>query len=318
MQLSPLSKTFHEIAKDAHDAFPQQLDKLVVVATSTMKPVYISPEIADQLSQNTAAIGKAIRKHKRYMARNKGVAGLSDRCDLAGVPVFVIAMNGKFDNVFFWRRENKVQAISVMNHEIGHQVLRNGYADNDNLAECAADAFSMLLHIRRYGLNTDYEKNRCGDRAGILILQQDPDHYTAEATQRAIEIAHEMGNDFFKLSLREIAKIAADIADETYLDDKRLRRLIRAFQPVKATYDKLNASPSLSEIFQYNRLISREVLAVMEKHRYARDIIRAGRWFLSVPPFLAEANKENPGWQEEFRTAKSPRKRRTAAPKARR
>ena len=52
-----LAKTFHETAAAAHDAFPKELKTLVLLLLpASDTPVYVSPEVADQLTKSTAAV----------------------------------------------------------------------------------------------------------------------------------------------------------------------------------------------------------------------------------------------------------------------
>ena len=167
-----LEQTFNETAAAAYKAFPQQLARLVVLLVpDTDKPVYVSPEVAGQLTQSTAAIGDAVARATRYM-RDRSWAAYAERDHrLAGTRVNLIALDHEKTAGFFSARYTKeMKLIFTLDHEIGHHIMRNGFpvgGVSPQEAESAADAFAMLRHIQRFGKNTDQAGNICESVAAL-------------------------------------------------------------------------------------------------------------------------------------------------------
>jgi len=290
---------FNEIAKEAHDAFPDELERFVVFLTSTTrKPVYVSPEIAEKLGKGMAGIKNALKSCKKYIRKNRNVLGFAQEGELSGKTVRIITLNGEINAIFSRGHKKKMAAIFVMDHEIGHHIIRNGFSSTPggtpNLAESAADAYAMLRHIQRFGKNTHYARNHGADGILNLHLKSDTAHYTADAVQRAIEVADEMGDNFFKLSLQQTAKLAADIADDYHLDDETLKKICTVFLPVQQRHYKILCGLNIYNALRYEKIMCGEILSIMAKHPNEPDILKAGRRLLDSPQFAKAAAKANP------------------------
>jgi hypothetical protein len=266
-----LAHSFNETAAAAYAAFPKELKRLVVVLG---RPVFISPKVAGKLTKDTAAIREALAEIKSEMYDTH------------------VALDG--ENITASARLTKrMKALYALDHEIGHHILKNGFPalfdGSGHLAESAADVFATLRHIQRFGKNTGLAENSRNRAAAAAVLFADTDHYTTDAVERALKFADEMGEGFFKLSLRETAEHAAKIADECALDNKTLKRISDAFQPV-ATYcaahigDAWEISAKLNaEDKEAYAIFCRQTLAVMKKYHNDPAVVKAGERFLSRP-----------------------------------
>jgi hypothetical protein len=288
-----LAHIFHATAAAAHEEFPRELERLVVLLVPhTNKPVYVSPAVAKELTKSVSVIRQVVRSLTEAM-HDQNASGLAQaNFDFACADVNLIALDG--ENVLsFGRFTKKMQALYALDHEIGHHILRNGFPSvfkgSPHLAESAADAFAVLRHIQRFRKNTDQIGFKAARAAASLVLFGDAEHYTANAVQRAVEVAADKGKDFFTLSLRETAELAAQIADDTHLDNRRLKKLTDAYQPV-ADY----CAAHIGDAWEVNgRLnagdeaalaaVCRRTLAVMRKRKNDADILKAGKQFLSLP-----------------------------------
>ena len=118
-------------------------------------------------------------------------------------------------------------------HEIGHNVVKNGFSLDTHSAECAADAYTALRHIQIFGNNrTDFFKYY-GNRASTIVLGISPIHYTNNVTQKIKQLSKEI--DISKLSLPKTAKLAEKIALENKLDKKTLQKISKAFLRIDIT-----------------------------------------------------------------------------------
>ena len=114
-----LAQTFNETASAAYEAFPKKLKKLVILLTpSADTPVYVSPEVANQLTKDTAAI-KADVKNLANVMRFFNFVGMADKnYSLAGTPVNLIALDSKTARGLFSRRYTKAMLIIFLDRKI--------------------------------------------------------------------------------------------------------------------------------------------------------------------------------------------------------
>ena len=69
-----LREELSKLAAEAHAAFPQRFEKLVVATTNSYKTVFVAPKIANHLTNNTAIVEKALKeKIKEMQACNSKV-----------------------------------------------------------------------------------------------------------------------------------------------------------------------------------------------------------------------------------------------------
>jgi hypothetical protein len=294
-----LAQEFNDTAAAAYAAFPEQLARLVILLTpDTDTPVYVSPQVADELTKSTAEIREAVAKYTGVLKANNA-SGLAEyKASLAGTPVNLIALDSKnIMGIFTERFTKEMRAIFNLDHEIGHHIIRNGTPSLEkgvtlHKSECAADAFAMLRHIQRYGKNTDRAGNRSENIAYCITLLSDMVHYTSAALQQAFEVADKMGDDFFKLSLHETAELAATIADDTALVGVTLKKIAEAYLPV-ANYCKANMGNGQeivrklydADATEAHTILCQGVVSVMANPANSNDpdIFNAGKRFLSAP-----------------------------------
>ena len=298
-----LAQKFNEIATEAYEAFPEELGKLVVLLTpSSDMPVYVSPEIADQLTESAAGIKEAIKNLSDWM-HDKGASGRATRnYNLAGTSVNLIMLDVNNTPGYYSEQYTKeMELIFNLDHEIGHHILKNGHsASARQLAESVADVYAMLRHIQRFGKNTGHAGAMAEQAACLLVACANTQHYTTDAVQKAVQISEEM--DISNLSLHETAALADKIAVDCRLDDKILEKLSVAFLPVQKVYERQG-------MVDY-ALICNEALAVMKKHRHDPDIRKAGQQFLSYPvlkEFMQESARADIYWREALAFLGSPK-----------
>jgi len=281
-----LSAVFNESAASLYKAFPERLDKLVVLVMPLEQPVYISPDIAEHLSGNVAAVKEAVAEITDYLRRHNmhGVADL--HYALAKKTVKIIGLTKSSSNACSARYTEEMDAVTTFDHEIGHLVVKNGFSDNYHLAECAADAYAALRHVQRYGMDTDFLEYY--DRSYNVIQELIPIHYTNAVLQKALRLAEE--RDISRLSLRETAELAATIAKECRLYKKTLEKLSGAFRSARDVFEKSG----------WNERVLRECVKVMRENKDDPDVYRAGKSVLSDPVLKKIINKMNPFWQDAF------------------
>lgn len=289
MTQKSLPQTFNESAAAAHEAFPEKLDNLLVLVTSSDTPVYVSPEIAEHVSKNPRAVKEAVKEATEYLRANGYAALAEDGLPLAGHLVKNISFDDKnslsMPSPLF---TEEMQRILYFNHEIGHLVVENGLSSFRHQAECAADAYAVLRHVQRFGKETDIFKYYT--HAGGIILDVDRIHYTDDVIQRISGLVEK--KDISGLSLRQTADLAGKIASECELEYKTLLKISDAFQLVTKAYEELGG---------WNSTILLKCIEVMQDHQHDPDIYKAGKRFLNDPrikEYLEEKAKTIPACKD--------------------
>lgn len=297
-------ENFNETAAKAFVAFPHELGRLVVLAVPAQNtPVFISPAIAEQLSANTAAIKEAVAEAHEILERTGWTALASSDHDVGGTLVDLIAMpSTPIADRYTERFTQEMMEDFAFDHELGHLILPNGQpckGASENKSESAADAFAMLRHIQRYGKETDLPELYYTAKAAHIVVKKETTHYTSDTIQRVIEKANELGDAFLQMPLEEVAKIAAEIANEKTLDDFTLGYVRLNYLGVTAGIDNAamriyDGDPETCQI------VFRRVLAVMEKEYRDEDVFNAGKRYLSHPrrkAFMVQAAKTDGFWR---------------------
>lgn len=277
MQQSLIQK-LSEAAKDIHDAFPEKLARLVVLIIPEAEIVYAAPAVADHLAVNTPAVRQTAETFAQQIQEisPEAVGSAVKNYELAGIKMNVVSLLDLTKDDMYDARTQEMEALFFLDHELGHHILANGSstitAVSQNKAESACDTFAALRHIQRFGKNTEFTENHCAAAAANIVLFSDISHYTSESVGRALKVADDMGDAFFRLSLRETAALAAKVADETCLAEATLEEVNLAYMDVANAAAAEEDAPFHPGIF-----------AVMEQHRDNAAIFNAGKWLLREP-----------------------------------
>ena len=287
-----LAEKFNEIITAEHNAFPKELENLVVFLIppskeSSKTTVFASNEITKHLTNNIAAVKEAIRERTNYL-NTKKTSGVAHRSYfLGGKKIKIIALNENPNNTDPTPSIQKV--TNNLLHEIGHIVVENGFSSDDHRAECAADTYGSFGNIRTFGKKTDFFEYY-GNRASTIVLGTSPIHYTNGAIEQVKQLSEKI--DISALSPPETAKLAKKIAKENSLDKKTLKKISSAFFPVKNDYEKIG---------KLNFASLRKCADIMLKHEKNPYIFEAGERFLNRPDIkehLKNKAKTDPYWKK--------------------
>ena len=281
-----LAQEFNKLATEAHEAFPQRLDNLVVFSTSSDFPsgklVFAAPKIAAHLAKNPDAVEEAIKEKTKYMHAHGLNSLASYDYSLAGTVVKIITMNENPTALFSSRFTEKMRAVTNFEHEMGHLVVKNGAPFlPTSLSENSSDVYAAFLTLKHYGDKTDFFEYY--NRAHAVVLDASPIHYTNNALQRVKQLSEEM--DISNISLHKAANLAERISLEYSLDDATLKKISTAFLPVKKAFKKTGSG--------WNNDVIKECVKVMQEHAYDPDIYNAGEHYLNYPP-VKEYIKNHP------------------------
>jgi hypothetical protein len=313
-----LEEIFNKTAVDAHTVFPHALEKLVILLVpNSDTPVYVSPGVANQLTKNTAIMKRVVEILTDKM-RARDCVGMAGRnWQLYGTHIDLIALDKENERGAFSDRYTKnMRLILTLNHEIGHLILKNGHPSSEvsaQLAESAATAYAMLLHIQLFGKDTDHAGDYAGTRAFLMVALSDTTHYVADTVEKVFQLAED--TDISDLSLLETAALADKIATECRMDDKILEKIRNAYLPVNEACkiqignDEEITKKFYSEDKEAYALFCRETVAVMKSHPYDPDILKAGKRFLNYPAiknFLMESVKTDSCWKQALSFLNTP------------
>lgn len=310
-----LRQIFHDTAETAKKAFPEKLHNLVVLSTAAETPVYVSPEMAESLQKDIGIVKRALVHTEKTMQDN----------NLAGVAFPAYPLGAKTAKVIALREgwlppttpgyDEEMRMIYLLDHELGHHIVENGYSSHKHLGESAADAFAALCHIQRYGMET--EMFDYAGRPYAIALGLSPAHYTQAVHDRIKTLAQE--TDIASLSLRETARLAAAVAVECHTPPPVLDKVTAAFGKAAKIYQLRLGTPQdiLEKLRTENgeamALFVRETLEVARANSGDRDVMKAARKFLSSPDmkrFIDGMDTENADRKEALAFMKNP------APKA--
>lgn len=297
-----LTQIFNETAEKAHDAFPLAFKYMVIFQTSDNAPLYVSPEFAEHLYKNIDSVRKSIRDMGKEMERLNAAGMASAYFPVGGQVGQMIALQNNPGGVFTNGYTPEMRAVYVLDHEIGHHVVKNGRNHGRHLGEAAADAYASLRHIQRYGQATDFFDYL--NKSSMVVLGHSPIHYTRDTMMRVRELAWEQ--DISQLSLQETALLAERIAQESHLQQSKLDKIAQAFSGAEKVYaeklgtkNEIVAKTYAQDPATYD-LFLRETLKVMQANKDA-DVQRAAYEFFQYPPmqeFTRNAVATNPEFSD--------------------
>ncbi|HYD17932.1 MAG TPA: hypothetical protein VEF76_05600 [Patescibacteria group bacterium] len=291
----PLASQFANAATAAHDAFPEVLKRLVVVARTFDTPVYVAPEIAEHLTRNLEEVKQSVKAAAETLhQRNAGGIAMRFR-SIAGEPVRMIALDDAPAGVFSGGYTSEMRANYILDHELGHYVVKGGFAGG-HAGEAAADAFATLRHIQRYGLNQDFFDYN--NKALPLVLAQSPIHYTTGVLRHVHQLAQQ--RDVTQLSLAETAALAEEIAQQHALSPSVMTKVTNAFADAGAAYLAAYGSQQAvkDKLYQQDKdayaLFVRETMKV-QNSTTDPDIRAAIDEFFRYPPMMRFLAENTPG-----------------------
>lgn len=311
-----LVKKFSEYAEEAERAFPQKLKNFVLICDKNTTPIYASAAIAENLSQSVNEVKQLIQKVKRDLDRSNAI-GLAYRFHYtAGFNIALIGLRDKPRGFFTKKYTQNMLKSYVLEHEIGHRVVPQGFASG-HIGECAADAYACLRHIQIYGSKTDFFKQI--KKASTIVLGNSPIHYTQSIFDAVSQLAEQ--TDVSKLTLKETAELADTIASQHHIRPTELLQIRKAFSPAHELYrkkigDKVAITDKLfEEDADAYTLFCTETFKVIQQNPQNAAVVKAGKEFLqsqSVATFILKKAKQDKSWQamaEFIKPPKTTRKR---------
>ncbi len=231
---------FNDAAGRYKAAFPAILKSLVISLGA--ETVYVSPEVAAQLSANVQGVKAMLAKRNKWMHDNNAVAA-------AGIGVFAPGLGVRYvsfdldkvpSNYVSRKLPSRLNFITLLDHEIGHLVVEKASTTVPGLPvhvmECAADAYASLRHFQRFGGHTDFAEHAPGSMALEATLYHSKHHYTSATIEAVIALYRQSPAKIKSLSLKETAELAGELAFAHALKPQVLNKVETAFAPARKAW----------------------------------------------------------------------------------
>jgi len=127
------------------------------------------------------------------------------------------------------------EALAIFDHELGHLIVKGSMASGDPCyRECAADAFSIIRHMQRYGTETDIIEICTWKRAFDFIMSGRSEHFTTLAIDELDRLKKKI--DFKEMTPVQIKDLAMRVALNHTPHPDIINRVNMIFAPVRRTY----------------------------------------------------------------------------------
>jgi|GEM_PF-2103561 len=280
-----LKETFKQAAADYVANFVE-LENLVV--TSTKKPIYVSEKVAETLKHKPCYLKKVVRFGRKHMrSEDAGIAFYFDNVSGQGF-IKTVAMATDLSKKAEQERsaEDRIHEMKTFDHEVGHLLAGVSYSRS----EFFPDAFTALMHIKRFGKDTDYLQKRPLVRAGATIISGRTSHYTSSVWFAAEKLSKEV--DIQSLSNRDILTYAGVLTSMYQLEEKQLKEIKKAYALPSIVFKALQTTPL--------KLIAKAML----KNKNNEEVYRAGRLVIAYlephPSLKGNLRNKNSFWKKAF------------------
>jgi hypothetical protein len=245
-----LSEIFNTFAADATERFPHLKGKFLVADMNERK-VYGHKEIDTKKTGLTPLSAREyIRDHEvtQEMAKNKEASSCALHDPKQNVSVVFInepLTKEEAENV---SEEAEKHLLFVLDHELAHCGVKDGFGRASSpldyrilLGESVADAYAMIRHYQRYGVDSEPQNKYIGTgaRANHFILGGDSVHFTSFVLDALIKRKHDI--DFDKLSPEQTAELARRFALQYMPPERVVQDLQWTFEPIRKKFASKDA-----------------------------------------------------------------------------
>jgi len=234
-QTKSLSDVFNQFAQDSIDRFPALKGKLLIYDKNENKTYG-----RDSLTQ---VKGKAADLDA-FINKRKGDDGsYSEKSPSLNLDFIIYT-----EPVKVAERKNVSAATEkdfyyIMDHELAHLAIKDPALEgenaqyHDNIMEALADAYALIRHYQRYGMNDDH-KNTIIDswaRAAALMTNDDTIHFSSFMIDEIIKRKDTI--DYAHLTPHQTAELAVRFATEFTPPASSLNRVLKKLKPVRQMFE---------------------------------------------------------------------------------
>lgn len=217
-------------AREFYAAYPERRDRLMFV--DLYGGVIVHPDKKLQAEQQTLLTTKPYMIN--LMVHSQGIgSSLTVNYQLWSY----IILNTKSDRAALPRllgafATRDMESVNIIDHEIGHQICRGGYAVG-NYSECVADVYAAIRHMQRFGAESPYIRNMVDTRAVELFFRGDSGiHFTSQVLKDLFSEV-DAGRDFSGMSIKETAEAARVFVEKCSRPTEMIADTATDFQMLK-------------------------------------------------------------------------------------
>ena len=130
------------------------------------------------------------------------------------------------------KAQHKTQSLD---HELGHALIPEGTGKDENLAECVADAYSVIRHFQRYGASSALIDSLVSARAFSGVVGDDDQHFTAPVVAALLKHRHKIA--WNALSPQDTQRLAVDFARKYQMPAEQRKALHAVFAESRAALE---------------------------------------------------------------------------------
>lgn len=235
-----LSDIFNQFAKDATRLFPATKGRLLIYDANekatyaresldlkkagysdTQVDRFLKKELSSKVLETYASVDNKLDLH--FILYSEPVAP----ADRAQVPL-----------------ELEKDILFTLDHELGHIVIKDPVMTGENeqymvsVGESIADAFAVIRHYQRYGLDSDSKASITDPwaRVAALGLHGDNEHFTTTMLEEIIRQKNTI--DYTRLTPQQTIEVARRFATEYTPASSVVNRLYRKLKPVRDAFDR--------------------------------------------------------------------------------
>lgn len=131
-----------------------------------------------------------------------------------------------------------MEALNILNHEIGHQVCRDGYMSSTK-GESLADTYSVMRYVQRFGRKSPYIRNLSDMRAVELFFRGDHGVHFTSPILRELFREIDAGRDFSGMTAKQTAEAAREFVEKFNIPVETIVDVATDFQPLKGGLQEL-------------------------------------------------------------------------------
>ena len=241
-QKKSLRDIFNHFSAEAVERFPDLKGRLLILDMNEYRAygcdaidhekTGLTPDTAHGYLGNHS-ITQEMRENKNKSscaggdpARNLNMIFINDRID-----------EKELNNV---SEKTEKEMLLTLDHELAHRAIANGNDQNnlytDVIAESIADAYALIRHYQRFGVDSDYHDLAYNPvrRTRNMVWNDDKDHFTSFVLDEIIKRRHLI--DFDRLDPAQTASLAWRFAMEYAPAAPVVERIHRVYEPLREAY----------------------------------------------------------------------------------
>ncbi len=242
-----LTEIFNKFAAEAVERFPHLKGQLLVVDMNEMV-AHGSKDIDPKktgLTKETVLDYVSDHPLTAMLEKDRRMSSLATRDDKQKVNLIYINDSVPKSDLNDVPKETEEHLLFVLDHELAHCAIKDGFSRAAGprdyailLSESIADAYAMIRHYQRYGVEHDSTNKYVSPsaRADNFILGGDSTHFTSFVLDAIVKRKNSI--DFDKLTPDQTAELARRFALEFMPPKRIVEDLNWSFEPVRSEFRK--------------------------------------------------------------------------------